>query len=136
MEPTPAVTAAALYTGLLALLGLWLAIHVGRVRGATGVMMGDGGDPRMVRAMRGQANFVEVVPMALLLILAMAVLGAPAWLVHVAGIVLLAARVLHGLHFTREDAPGWQRGAGAGLSFLVLAALGVGVVGHALVRGF
>jgi uncharacterized protein len=126
--------AVAFWTGILVLVSLWLLVHVVRVRIRTGVMMGDAGNPAMIRAMRGQANFVEVVPLALLVILAMALLGAPAWLVHGFGAALALGRVLHALHFTAEDAPRWQRGAGTGLSMLVLGLGGLGVAVHALAR--
>ncbi|GIX12155.1 MAG: hypothetical protein KatS3mg118_0114 [Paracoccaceae bacterium] len=131
-----AVTAVALYAGLLALVGIWLALHVGRLRGQLRIFIGDGGHPRMIRAMRGQANFVESVPMALLLMLLAALLGAPVWLLHAGGIALVAGRILHGMHFMAEDAPRWQRAAGAGLTMLVLALGGIGVAAHALARMF
>ncbi len=136
MEPSPAIYAVALYAGLNGLVLLWLALVVGKTRGDRGVLMGDGGDPALIRVMRGQANFVEYTPLCLLLILLMALLGAPAWLVHVFGLALTLGRVLHGLHFTRTDAPGWQRGAGAGLTLLVLVAASLGLIGHAALGAF
>lgn len=128
------LVAFSLYAGLLTLIGVWLTLHVGRKRGQLGISIGDGGNPKMVRAMRGQANFVESVPLALVLILATALLGAPSWVVHLLGIPLVIGRVLHALHFTADDAPGWQRGAGAGLTLLVLVLGALGVVGHAVLR--
>ena len=95
--------------------------------------MGDGGNAVLIRAMRGQANFIEFAPMCLILLFAMAFLGAPAWVLHLFGIVLTVGRVLHGMHFTRPEAPGWQRSAGATLSFAALVFGAVGVIGHALV---
>lgn len=132
MTDTSAFAAAALYAGLNGLILAWLAVAVVRVRARTGVSIGDGGDPRLVRAMRGQANFVELVPMTLLLLFALAFLGTQAWVLHALGGALTVGRVLHGLHFVQEDAPGWQRGAGAMLSFAALALAALGVVGNAL----
>ncbi len=132
MPVTPGLAAAGLYAGLLALVGIWLAVHVGRKRGALKIPMGDGGDLRMVRAMRGQANFVEQVPLALGLLTLIALFGTPVWVVHLFGITLFVGRVLHGLHFTADDAPGWQRGAGAGLTLLVVLLSAIGLIGHAL----
>jgi len=128
----PAIAAVALYAGLNALILGWLAAHVGRVRGRLKIYMGDGGDLRMIRAMRGQANFVEYTPMALILLLLMALMGAPAIAVHGLGAALFVGRLLHALHFTAEDAPAWQRGAGAALTIFVVMAAGIGAIGHGL----
>ena len=132
MIDNSALAAVALYAGLNALILGWLAAHVGRMREKLKIFMGDGGNPRMVRAMRAQANFVEYVPMALILLLLMALMGAPALAIHALGAALVLGRVLHALHFTAEDAPAWQRGAGAGLTILVLLSGGLGAVGHAI----
>lgn len=133
---TPASQSVALYAGLNGLILLWLAVHVSMVRGRENVMIGDGGNPAMIRAMRGMANFIEFVPLILLQMALMAILGAPVWLIHVFGIALTLGRLAHGWHFSRDDAPGWQRGAGAGTTFLLLAAASLGLVGHALVGMF
>ncbi len=134
MTPTSALAAFGLYAGLLTLVLIWLGYSVSKRRGEFKISIGDGGNPVLLRAMRGQANFVENVPMALLLLLGMALFGAPAWLIHGLGIILVVARVLHGLHFTQADAPGWQRAAGAGLTGLVLLVGAVGLIGHAVVN--
>src|SRR5579862_5269001 len=55
--------------GLLGLLATALTIHVGRVRSAKQIFLGDGGDREMLTAIRAHANFIEFVPLALILIL-------------------------------------------------------------------
>jgi uncharacterized protein len=132
MTDPSAFAAAALYAGLNGLILAWLAVAVGRVRMRAKVSVGDGGHPMLIRAMRGQANFVELVPMTLLLMFALAFLGTQAWVLHVLGVALTAGRAMHALHFVQEDAPRWQRAAGATLSFAVLGLAAFGVVGHAL----
>lgn len=132
MDPTPGALAVAFYTGLNGLVLIWLAAHVGQVRAREGVLMGDGGNPALVRAMRGQANFVEYVPFCLVALVLMALLGTPLWVLHLFGLALTLGRVLHARHFTRADAPGWQRSAGAGLTGLVLSLASLGLIGHAL----
>lgn len=132
MSPDTALFAAALYAGLNGLILIWLSAHVGRTRGRLKIMMGDGGHPLMIRAMRGQANFVEYVPLVLVQLVAMALLGTPGWVVHLTGIALTLGRLLHGWHFMQDDAPGWQRGAGAGLTMLALLVASLGLIGHAL----
>jgi uncharacterized membrane protein YecN with MAPEG domain len=134
MPPDPALSAAALYAGLNGLILLALAAHVGRMRGRLNIMMGDGGNPLMIRAMRGQANFVEYTPLVLIQLVVMALIGTPAWVVHLGGLALTLGRVLHGWHFVQDDAPGWQRGAGAGLTMLALVVASLGLIGHGLAR--
>ena len=56
-----------LYAGLLVLWFLVLSIRVIRRHGSGGIALGDGGDPGMLRVIRGHANFAEYVPLALLL---------------------------------------------------------------------
>lgn len=135
MTATPAVQAAALYAGLNGLILMWLAIHVGRTRARLRIFMGDAGNPEMVRAMRGQANFVEYVPLVLAQLVLMALLGTPAWVVHLVGLSLTLGRLLHGWHFMQADAPAWQRGGGTGLTMLALVAASFGLIGHALLGG-
>ena len=128
---TGALGALAFYGGLNAAILFWLAFQTGRVRQREKVSMGDGGNPRMIRIMRGHANALEFIPITLLTMAFSALLGAPAIALHVFGVLLTAGRVLHALHFTAADAPGWQRFAGTGLS--MLAMLGSGM--WALVAG-
>ena len=130
--PLPALSAVAIYAGLNGLILIWLIVNVTRVRRREGVFMGDGGNLRVVRAMRGQANFVEIAPLTLLLMTLGALLGAPTLALHVLGVMLTLGRALHALHFTQGDAPGWQRGAGALLSLLALLLAAIGTIGHGL----
>ncbi|HEX2019655.1 MAG TPA: MAPEG family protein, partial [Aurantimonas sp.] len=126
-----AIGAVSIYTGLAILILIWLAIQTGRVRQAEKVFMGDGGNPRMIRIMRGHANALEFIPPTLIAMLLLALSGAPALLIHVLGLMLVAGRFIHAWHFAAADAPLWQRIAGTALSFLALggAALAVLVAG-------
>lgn len=109
-----------LYAGLNGLVLLWLAAHVGNIRRKLGIYMGDEGSPELIRAMRGQLNFVELVPFSLVLLLLLALAGVPGLVLHILGAGLTIGRVLHALHFVQNDAPGWQRASGALLTSLVL----------------
>ncbi|MCP3054182.1 MAPEG family protein [Aurantimonas marianensis] len=117
---TDAIGALAIYAGLNTLILLWLAFQTGRVRQSEKVLMGDGGNPRMIRIMRGHANAIEFIPVTLIALLVAALLGGPAWAIHGAGLLLTVGRFLHALHFTAADAPAWQRSAGTGLSILAM----------------
>ena len=109
-----------LYAGALGLVLLALSARVIQARGATKVYMGDGGNELMLRRMRGQANFVEYVPMALILMGLLEMRGAPAWELHALGATLLVARLLHGytFAFAKHFPPG--RFLGAVLTQLVV----------------
>lgn len=117
---TAAIGALAIYAGLNTLILIWLAFQTGRVRQSEKVSMGDGGNPRMIRIMRGHANAMEFIPVTLITLLAVALLDGPAWAIHGFGLLLTVGRFLHALHFTAADAPGWQRSAGTGLSMLAM----------------
>jgi uncharacterized membrane protein YecN with MAPEG domain len=97
------MTVTPLYAGILALLFFVLSIRVIRMRG-TGISLGDGGNPIMLRRIRGHANFAEYVPLILLMMGFLEVSHFPAYLLHGLGIVLVVGRLLHGfaLSFTEK----------------------------------
>ncbi|SOH94440.1 hypothetical protein SAMN06273572_104139 [Monaibacterium marinum] len=128
----PALNAIALYAAFNTFILIWLAVNVMKRRGAGKVSVGDGGYAPLIRAIRGQANFVEYVPMALIMLMIMALQGAPAMAIHIAGIVLTIGRLLHAMHFIAEDAPGWQRMVGTLATLIVLVFTAIGLIGHAL----
>jgi uncharacterized protein len=121
-----------LYAGALALVLLILSVRVIQARGATKVFIGDGGNELMIRRMRGQANFVEYVPMALILLGLLEYRGMAAWLLHALGATLLVARLVHGyaFSFSAHFPPG--RFAGALLTQIVIGVAGI----VALIQGF
>ncbi|PCH94895.1 MAG: glutathione S-transferase [Rhodobacteraceae bacterium] len=128
--------AVGLYTGLLGLIFTWQLVNISKVRMKEGVFMGDKGNVRVIRAMRGQANFVENVPLILIMLMIMAAAGTPILLIHALGVVLVIGRFLHGYHFIQDDAPGWQRHWGAILSTIVLIVGSVGLIGHGIAALF
>jgi len=109
-----------LYAGLLTLLYLVLIFQVIRFR-QQGISLGDGGDPKMLRVIRGHANFAEHIPLALLLMLLMELSQFSNYLLHALGIALIISRVLHAyaLSFTQRFRFG--RVWGAGITIAVLA---------------
>ena len=54
--------------GLLGLLAVSLTVSVGRVRTRKKINLGDGGDAEMLAAIRAHGNFMEFVPLTLLMI--------------------------------------------------------------------
>lgn len=116
------VFASSIYFGLLALLLVALSMRVIRLRYRHKVEIGDGGVPELQRAIRAQANFIEYVPLALLLILMADLVGHQKWVVHALGILLLIGRLAHAYGFTSTPGLSFGRGAGVMLTTAVLVA--------------
>lgn len=85
----------ALYASILTILAFVLAQHVIMTRGKTTITLGDRGDDRLLEASRRQMNFVENVPLTLILLLLAEAGGAASTHLHIAGVVLVAARLVH-----------------------------------------
>jgi len=114
---------AAIYASLAALLLLGLSIRVIRLRREYRVGVGSGGQQALSLAIRAQANFTEYAPLILLLLALAESLGAPAWLLHAAGILLLASRVVHAIGLSGSPGRSPGRFYGTLLSFLLLLGL-------------
>ena len=85
----------ALYAALLGLIFVPITLRVGMYRLKNKIYIGDGDDPQMLLRIRSQANFIETVPIALILFFAMESMGASATWLHALGITLVAGRILH-----------------------------------------
>ena len=112
----------ALYAGLLAIIAVVLGFRVGRLRLRTGISLYDGGDKALAVAVRQHANFIENVPLALLLMMLAELNVTRAPLLHGLGATLVVARILHpfGLEYDRMRTP--LRGIGSALTTLVIVA--------------
>ena len=110
-----------LYAGLLVLWFVVLSLRVIQRRRAAKVSLGDGGDVLLQRAIRGQANFAEYVPLALLLLAVLEVSRFSIYLLHFLGIALLIARLLHGYAMGFRAESRFGRFWGAMITFTVLA---------------
>ncbi len=97
-----------IYAALLGLLLLALAGSVVRLRGKHKVGIGDGGHADLALACRAHANFIEYVPLALILLLLLEYRGVPVWALHGLGSALFLGRVLHawGLSRSQGTSPG------------------------------
>lgn len=94
------ITIVPLYAALLGLLFVPMTLRAGLYRVKHKINIGDGGDPELLRRIRGQANFIESVPLALLLLLLMELTGAATLWLHTLGLLLLAGRIAHYLGLT------------------------------------
>lgn len=116
-----------------AVINLWLGIRISRVRMSAKILHGDGGNEALMRRMRAQANFIENVPLALILIgaIELSTKGGK-WLAIVGGLFMLA-RLAHalGMDSTR---PNPLRAGGTLVTMLTLLGLAVMAVLIALGR--
>lgn len=128
----PVVTS--LYAALAALLLLVLAMRVVQARWRARVGLGDGGDRDLGCRIRAHANASEYLPIALLLLLLLEVGGTAAVVLHVFGVLLLVARVLHAFGLSRSPNTSPGRMLGAGLTFLLLLVMAGLLLGMTLQR--
>ncbi len=113
----------ALYAALLGLLIVLLAIRVTMLRRRYRVGVGCGDNDALRLAIRVHANAIEYIPISLLLLLALELNGGPYWLLHVSGITLVAARLLHAWGLSRSAGTSFGRSSGTALTWLVIMAL-------------
>ncbi|WP_421993780.1 MAPEG family protein [Roseococcus sp.] len=91
-----------LFAGLLGVLLLLLSLLVIRARMKARTSFGFGEDPRLLRAIRAQANFVEYAPMTLLLLLLLEASGTAPGLLYILGGATMGGRILHALGISPE----------------------------------
>lgn len=85
----------ALYLALAGILVVALAFNVSLRRRAYGIGLGTGERPQLAAAVRAHGNAVEYLPIAIGMLLVLELNGAPAWLLHGLGLLLLAGRAAH-----------------------------------------
>ncbi len=112
-------SASLLYAGLLGLLSVLLANQVLYVR------LRAGREPswRADATQRVQANFVENVPLALVLLYLVEAGGAASVAVHILGSLLVACRVLHAWGMSRNPGANYPRLIGAQGTFLLISVM-------------
>ena len=119
------VAITALYTAILALGVLALAVNVSIHRGKLKVDVGDGDNPQMLRMIRIHGNAVEYVPIALLLMGVYELDGGSHQMLHIAGVALIAGRLLHTWGMWSRPEPTFGRIAGVSLTLLTIIALAI-----------
>jgi uncharacterized membrane protein YecN with MAPEG domain len=118
-------------SGVMGLILLALSLNVSRIRMAKQVMVGDGagsaGAESLLVATRIQANFIEYVPLILLLMGGIEAAGAPHALVGALAVGLIIARLAHPVGMTMQ-APNVPRAGGTFLTWAVLLVAAVTAV--------
>lgn len=123
----------ALYALPLAAIYLVLWFGVSSMRSALKLSIGDGGDRGMLLRMRRHGNFVEWVPMVLILMILAEGMGAPDMYLHVTGVLLLIGRIAHPFGLKADNAGHPLRYVGNGTNILatlnVMVCLAVNLAG-------
>ncbi len=115
-----------LYAGLLGIVLLVLSFLVSRQRMRHKVSVGDGGVPALIGAIRAQGNFVEYVPLTLILLALLELTHHSIYLLHGLGIALVVGRVLHAYGLSnRPDGRSFGRMWGILLTWIPLLAASV-----------
>ncbi|MAH04557.1 MAG: MAPEG family protein [Pseudomonadota bacterium] len=107
------------YAGLLGLLFIVLTARIIRLRWKLRVGIGDGGEHILNKAIRVQSNFVEQVPLALLLIYLVEMQMSNIVLLHGLCSALLIGRVLHAFGLSKTSKTSFGRFVGMILTLSV-----------------
>lgn len=109
-----------IYAALLGLLLIVLSDLVSRTRKKSKIILGHGDDPMLERVMRAQGNFVEYVPLGLILLMLMELKTAEPWVLHMCGTMLLMGRMLHAYGMVKPDGMISGRYWGTALTWLMI----------------
>ena len=113
-------TVTLLFAALHMLLLLALLVPISRHRHRHRISMGDGGDPVLLRKIRVHANFIEYVPLALLMLALLELGGLWQPLLWLFGGALLLARVMHAVGFSGRPGYSFGRFWGTAITWGVL----------------
>ena len=98
-------------TAAAAVVNIWLAIRIGKLRGSEKVSVGDGGSEPLIRRMRAQANFIEQTPLTLLLVAGVELAGKGGQWLAPACALFIIGRIAHA--YGMDD--GFKPGRGIGM---------------------
>ena len=122
--------AAAMNVGLLVIVMLGLKMYVGAQRGKLKVPSGET-TPEFSRVTRVQLNAVEDVPVLMAGIVALGLLGMPAWYIHMCGLVLVVSRLLHAVGLAGSSGLSFGRLVGTMGTMLTYLAIAGALLVHA-----
>jgi uncharacterized protein len=94
-----------LFTGLLALMMVPLSLQISLRRAGLKATFGDADDATLRRRIRAHGNFIEYVPLALILLGMVEWQSAPPTIVWTLGIAILVSRLLHAYGMLYSSTP-------------------------------
>lgn len=116
--------------GAAALLHIWLAARVSRVRAQAKVSVGDGGNEALLRRMRAHANYGENMPIFVILVGLLELAGADNRILWGAVILFVLFRIAHGFGMDRAS-PSRLRSIGMIGTAIVLVAVAIWALSYA-----
>jgi uncharacterized membrane protein YecN with MAPEG domain len=99
----------AFYIALHLILAPVLMFRVGQIRIKEKISIGDGNSPALMARIRAHGNYTETAPFALIGLIALAMLSAPALVLHIFGAIFLLGRLLHAHGMAQKNANGKGR---------------------------
>lgn len=116
-----------LYAGVFAIFALVLSFRAGGYRGKTGisVLFGEPQNMELAQKVRRHQNFLEYVPMIVIVMGAIELNGGSATFLHAVGVALIVARIAHAVGLKHDNMGHPGRLIGAGGSALITLVVGV-----------
>ena len=93
------------FAAIFGMLHVIFTLRVGNYRRTSKINFGEGGDTELRNRMRGHGNFIENVPIALMLLLLNDLNGLSDMSLMVLGSVLLVSRIVHYLMIVTRSLP-------------------------------
>lgn len=126
-----------MYASIFALFALALSFRAGDFRGKTGisVLFGEPANMELAERVRVHQNFLEYVPMVVIVMAAIEASGGSALFLYVVGDLLILARIAHAVGLKHDNMAHKGRMIGAGGTLLitvVTAGYGLWIATHAL----
>jgi uncharacterized membrane protein YecN with MAPEG domain len=121
---------------VLTIIFVKLSFAVIGLRRKNKVGLGSGGHEDLERAIRAHGNFVEYVPIGIILIACLELNGGPWWLVAASGIALIIGRLIHAVGMNTPPPDFSKRVMGMKFTFYTLITLVVLNLGWALYKLF
>ena len=114
-----------LYAAILGLVMIALMAMVITMRAKTHISIMDGGNIQLAERMRRHGNFIENVPMALILMALAETSGASPTIIHASGIILVLSRLIHPFGIQNDNSAARARIFGAtGTMIAMLISIG------------
>jgi uncharacterized membrane protein YecN with MAPEG domain len=113
----------AVFSGLLSLFFIKISFKVIQLRKLHNISLGSVANDELERAIRARANFLEYVPLSLLLMVSLELNDAPLVLVMMLGMFLFLGSYLHAKYMNQAEALFAERVKGMQFTFFALALL-------------
>ena len=95
MSESLSIETTLVFAAIFGVLHVFFTLRVGGYRIRSKISLGDGGDNELRNRIRAHGNFIENVPIALLLLLLNDLSGTSETMLKVLGSILLASRLVH-----------------------------------------